>query len=154
MPKYRSRGKKNSDAARTPALVIFLNIVIGILTAAFLAAAINYFRVQTQEREMLYYDDNYIYREVERHQIYDLVEGYYYDHVDLLPVEEAYREAAAIARYANAAVMYRGFALEGETQIAQRWLDVMKGAQEEVSFYRPELDFIDKKAGTAGVTGR
>ena len=158
MPVYRSRTAPNKkkmpsgkgprrNSSRRPALVIILNILIGIFTVIFLGACFSFAKAHLEERGMNYFADKYIYREIERHEYADIVENYYYDHADILEVEPAYAEAAAIARYAEAAFRYSGYAAMGDTAAAERQRVIMDRSRSEVSTYLPELDRIDSMAG-------
>ena len=158
MPVYRSRTAPNKKKMnygsgprrtghRRSALVVILNIVIGILTVVFLIACVTFARAHLAERGMNYFADKYVFREIERHEYGTLVENYYYDHADILEVDPAYSEAAAVARYAEAAFRYSGYIAMGDTAAADAQSAIMEQARGEISTYLPELEIIDAKAG-------
>ena len=158
MPEYRSRGKHNKKRMpsggrgvrkknRTPVLVIILNVMIAIMTVIFLIAGAAFIKAHQEERGMLYFSDRYIFRRVEEHAYAELAENYYYDHADFRDVDPAYAEAAAVARYADAAFLLAGYTAMGDTAAADRQREVMEKSRQEVSLYLPELDRIDDMAG-------
>ncbi|MBQ3393379.1 MAG: hypothetical protein IJG52_08220 [Lachnospiraceae bacterium] len=164
MPKYvstRSPGKKRLRTGRgagpkkqRSALIIVLNVLIGVLTIVFLIAAAAFMQAQRGSDRLLYFGDKYILRSAERHQYAELIENYYYDHADFRPVDKDYDEALGVAEYADAAMQYAMYDCEKDAGRTSAMRERMLEAEGLVSLYEPELDRIDEMAGTQGVTGR
>ena len=125
MTKYVSTAPKKPKKSK---VLIFLNIVIGILTAAVIIRLVIFLLIDS-----------------DRHGYYNRTFGdeYINDRGVIGMVNSEYEDAAAVAEYADAAFRYGAYMGSGDAQRAQRQKERMDKAAEKVGIYGPELEKID-----------
>jgi hypothetical protein len=142
MAKYVSIPPKKPKKSK---VLIFLNIVIGILTAAVILRLAVFF-LSDYGRSSYYnrsFGDFSTMYALERSEYAELVDEYYGDRGVLGRINDGYEDAAAVAEYADAAFRYGAYMESGDTQRAQRQKERMDKAAEKAGIYGPELEKID-----------
>ena len=142
MTKYVSTAPKKPKKSK---VLIFLNIIIGILTAAVILRLV-IFIYSERDRNGYYnraFGDSSVMYSIERGKYAELVDRYIYDRGVIGMVNSDYEDMAAVAEYADAAFRYGEYSGSGDTKRAQRQKERMDKAAEKVGIYGPELEKID-----------
>ena len=142
MTKYVSTAPKKPKKSK---VLIFLNIVIGILTAAVIIRLVIFLLIDSDRHgyyNRTFGDMSAVYS-LERSDYAELVDEYINDRGVIGMVNSEYEDAAAVAEYADAAFRYGAYMGSGDAQRAQRQKERMDKAAEKVGIYGPELEKID-----------
>jgi hypothetical protein len=140
MARYISRASKKPKKSK---VIIFLNIVIGMLTAFVIFFLIGFF---SSERDNYYsrkFGDSMTSYNIERGQYAQLINEYNYDYGAIGSVNSGYEDAAAVAEYAMSAFRYKAYLQSGDSERAAVQKQRMEKAAAEVGIYEPELSKID-----------
>lgn len=140
MAKYISRAAKKPKKSK---VIIFLNIVIGLLTAVLLITLVSFLSDINDTYYNRKFGDSLTSRYIERGDYADLVNEYLYDYGTIGMVNDGYEDAAAVAEYADAAFRYNAYEKAGDTVRAAGQKARMDDAAEKVGIYEPELSRID-----------
>ena len=140
MAKYVSRAPKKPRKSK---VLIFLNVVIGILTAIVVFGLIGFFNSAKDNYYLRKFGDSQTPRTIEGGEYSELVTSYQNDRGITGGVNSGYEEAAAVAEYADAAMRYSAYVQAGESELAARQKARMDAAAGKVGFYEPELSRID-----------
>lgn len=136
MARYVSKAKRGPKKSK---VIIFLNIVIGMLAALCLFMLIGFFTTDNSH----YYDRGfnayYISDYIHKGDYAPLLIDYYDDYGILGMVEEGSEEEAALAGYADAAFRYNAYLQAGDSERAAVQKARMEEAAKEVGIYEPEL---------------
>ena len=140
MARYISRAPKKPKRSK---VIIFLNVLIGILTAAVVITAVGYWNSNRNS----YYDrklgDTTTHYDVERGEYSDLVYEYYYDGGAIGMVNGGYEDIAAVAEYADAAFRHSAYEKTGDAEAAKIQRERMEKAASKAGIYGPEMAKID-----------
>ena len=99
MTRYKSTAPRKPKKSK---VLIFLNIVIGILSAAVVFGLIGFFMSSGDNYYNRKFGDSSVSRDIENGEYADLLDMYYRDWGVLGMVNSGYEESAAVAKYAQA----------------------------------------------------
>ena len=139
--RFVSRAPKKPKRSK---VIIFLNVLIGILTAMLLFAVIG---VLGDNRDSYYnrkFGDSSSGYALDRGDYADLLYTYEYDGGSIGRVNKGYEEVAAVAEYAKAAYRRGAYEKAGDTGKAAAQAQRMEKAAAGVGIYSPEPDKIEK----------
>lgn len=140
MKKYVSKAPKRPKKSK---VIIFLNVLIGILTAAAVFTAVGYW---SSNRDSYYdrkFGDSTAHYDVERGEYADLVYEYQYDGGAIGRVNDGYEDIAAVAEYADAAFRCSAYEKAGDEKAAAAQKERMEKAASRIGIYSPEMSRID-----------
>ena len=141
MTRYKSTAPRKPKKSE---VLIFLNIVIGILSAAVVFGLIGFFMSSGDNYYNRKFGDSSVSRDIENGEYADLLDMYYRDWGVLGMVNSGYEESAAVAKYAQAALRESAYRMEGDTERADRQKAIMDEAASEVGIYEPEISRISE----------
>ena len=124
-------------------MIIFLNIVIGMLTAFVIFFLIGFFSSGGNDYYSRKFGDSLTSTSIERGQYAQLINDYNHDYGAIGSVNSGYEDAAAVAEYAAAAFRYKAYLQSGDSERAAVQKQRMEKAAAEVGIYEPELTKID-----------
>ena len=124
-------------------MIIFLNIVIGMLTAFVIFFLIGFFSSGGNDYYSRKFGDSLTSYSIERGQYAQLINEYNSDYGAIGSVNSGYEDAAAVAEYAAAAFRYKAYLQSGDSERAAVQKQRMEKAAAEVGIYAPELTKID-----------
>ena len=139
MTRYKSTAAKKPKKSK---VLIFLNIVIGLLTAAVVFGLIGFFMSSRDNYYDRKFGDRSAARYIEDGKYADLLDTYYRDWGALGLVNSGYEEGAAVAKYAEAAFRESAYRMNGDAKKADRQKAVMDEAASKVGIYEPETGRI------------
>jgi hypothetical protein len=125
-------------------VIIFLNIVIGMLTAFVIFFLIGFFSSGGNDYYSRKFGDSLTSYSIERGQYAQLINEYNSDYGAIGSVNSGYEDAAAVAEYAAAAFRYKAYLQSGDSERAAVQKQRMEKAAAEVGIYAPELTKIDR----------
>ena len=124
-------------------MIIFLNVLIGILTAAVVIAAVGYWNSNRNSYYDRRFGDSTTHYDVERGNYSDLVYEYNYDGGSIGMVNKGYEDLAAVAGYADAAFRHSAYEKAGDAKAAGTQKERMEKAASGMGIYSPEMSKID-----------
>ena len=140
MARYISRAPKKPKRSK---VIIFLNVLIGILTAAVIITAVGYWSSNRNSYYDRKFGDSTTHYNVERGEYSELVYDYNYDGGSIGMVNKGYEDLAAVAEYADAAFRNSAYEKAGDAEAAKIQRERMERAASEAGIYSPELSKID-----------
>ena len=140
MARYISRAPKKPKRSK---VIIFLNVLIGILTAAVIITAVGYWSSNRNSYYDRKFGDSTTHYNVERGEYSELVYDYNYDGGSIGMVNKGYEGLAAVAEYADAAFRHSAYEKAGDAEAAKIQRERMEKAASEAGIYSPELSKID-----------
>ena len=140
MARYISRAPKKPKRSK---VIIFLNVLIGILTAAVIITAVGYWSSNRNSYYDRKFGDSTTHYNVERGEYSELVYDYNYDGGSIGMVNKGYEDLAAVAEYADAAFRNSAYEKAGDAETAEIQRERMEKAASEAGIYSPELSKID-----------
>ena len=140
MARYISRAPKKPKRSK---VIIFLNVLIGILTAAVIITAVGYWSSNRNSYYDRKFGDSTTHYDVERGEYAELVYDYNYDGGSIGMVNKGYEDLAAVAEYADAAFRNSAYEKAGDAEAAKIQRERMEKAASEAGIYSPELSKID-----------
>lgn len=140
MARYISRAPKKPKRSK---VIIFLNVLIGILTAAVIITAVGYWSSNRNSYYDRKFGDSTTHYNVERGEYSELVYDYNYDGGSIGMVNKGYEDLAAVAEYADAAFRNSAYEKAGDAEAAEVQRERMEKAASEAGIYSPELSKID-----------
>ena len=140
MAKYISRAPKKPKRSK---VIIFLNVLIGILAAAVVITAAGYWNSNRNSYYDRKFGDTTTHYIVERGDYSDLVYEYFYDGGAAGMVNKGYEDQAAVAEYADAAFRHSAYEKAGDAKAVKIQRERMEKAASEAGIYSPELSKID-----------
>lgn len=140
MARYISRAPKKLKRSK---VIIFLNVIIGILTAAVLITAAGYWNSNRDSYYDRKFGDSTTHYDVEKGNYSELVYEYYYDSGAIGLVNKGYEDMAAVAAYADAAFRHSAYEKTGDAKAAGVQKERMEKAASEAGIYSPEMSKID-----------
>ena len=140
MARYISRAPKKPKRSK---VIIFLNVLIGILTAAVIITAVGYWSSNRNSYYDRKFGDSTTHYNVERGEYSELVYDYNYDGGSIGMVNKGYEDLAAVAEYADAAFRHSAYEKAGDAEAAEIQRERMEKAASEAGIYSPELSKID-----------
>ena len=140
MARYISRAPKKPKRSK---VIIFLNVLIGILTAAVIITAVGYWSSNRNSYYDRKFGDSTTHYNVERGEYSELVYDYNYDGGSIGMVNKGYEDLAAVAEYADAAFRNSAYEKAGDAEAAKTQRERMEKAASEAGIYSPELSKID-----------
>ena len=140
MARYISKASKKPKKSK---VIIFLNIVIGMLTAFVIFFLIGFFSSGGNDYYSRKFGDSLTSYSIERGQYAQLINEYNSDYGAIGSVNSGYEDAAAVAEYAAAAFRYKAYLQSGDSERAVVQKQRMEKAAAEVGIYEPELSKID-----------
>lgn len=140
MARYISRAPKKPKRSK---VIIFLNVLIGILTAAVIITAVGYWSSNRNSYYDRKFGDSTTHYNVERGEYSELVYDYNYDGGSIGMVNKGYEDLAAVAEYADAAFRNSAYEKAGDAEAAEIQRERMEKAASEAGIYSPELSKID-----------
>ena len=140
MARYISRAPKKPKRSK---VIIFLNVLIGILTAAVIITAVGYWSSNRNSYYDRKFGDSTTHYNVERGEYSELVYDYNYDGGSIGMVNKGYEDLAAVAEYADAAFRNSAYEKAGDAETAKIQRERMEKAASEAGIYSPELSKID-----------
>ena len=140
MARYISRAPKKPKRSK---VIIFLNVLIGILTAAVIITAVGYWSSNRNSYYDRKFGDSTTHYNVERGEYSELVYDYNYDGGSIGMVNKGYEDLAAVAEYADAAFRHSAYEKAGDAKAAGVQKERMEKAASEAGIYSPELSKID-----------
>ena len=140
MVRYISRAPKKPKRSK---VIIFLNVLIGILTAAVIITAVGYWSSNRNSYYDRKFGDSTTHYNVERGEYSELVYDYNYDGGSIGMVNKGYEDLAAVAEYADAAFRNSAYEKAGDAEAAKIQRERMEKAASEAGIYSPELSKID-----------
>lgn len=141
MKRYKSTAAKKPKKSK---VLIFLNIVIGLLTAAVVFGLIGFFMSSRDNYYDRKFGDSIASRYIENREYAQLLDTYYRDWGVLGLVNSGYEECAAVAEYAEAAFRESAYRMDGDTGRADRQKAAMDTAASRVGIYEPEIGRINE----------
>ena len=145
MARYSSRAPKKPKRSK---VIIFLNVLIGILTAAVIITAVGYWSSNRNSYYDRKFGDSTTHYNVERGEYSELVYDYNYDGGSIGMVNKGYEDLAAVAEYADAAFRNSAYEKAGDAEAAKIQRERMEKAASEAGIYSPELSKIDSLLST------
>ena len=125
-------------------VIIFLNIVIGILAVFIVFGMIGFL----SSRRDNYYDRKFggttADYDLQQENYTGFLDSYYRDYGIIGMVKSGFEESAAVAEYADAAFRRSAYLKDGDAGAAARQEARMEEAAAKVGIYEPELARIDK----------
>jgi len=140
MARYISKASKKPKKSK---VIIFLNIVIGMLTAFVIFFLIGFLSSGGNDYYSRKFGDSFTSSSIERGQYAQLINEYNSDYGAIGSVNSGYEDAAAVAEYAAAAFRYKAYLQSGDSERAVVQKQRMEKAAAEVGIYEPELSKID-----------
>lgn len=140
MARYISRAPKKPKRSK---VIIFLNVLIGILTAAVIITAVGYWSGNRNSYYDRKFGDSTTHYNVERGEYSELVYDYNYDGGSIGMVNKGYEDLAAVAEYADAAFRHSAYEKAGDAEAAEVQRERMEKAASEAGIYGPEMSKID-----------
>ena len=140
MARYISRAPKKPKRSK---VIIFLNVLIGILTAAVIITAVGYWSSNRNSYYDRKFGDSTTHYNVERGEYSEFVYDYNYDGGSIGMVNKGYEDLAAVAEYADAAFRHSAYEKAGDAEAAEIQRERMEKAASEAGIYSPELSKID-----------
>ena len=140
MARYISKASKKPKKSK---VIIFLNIVIGMLTAFVIFFLIGFLSSGGNDYYSRKFGDSLTSYSIERGQYAQLINEYNSDYGAIGSVNSGYEDAAAVAEYAAAAFRYKAYLQSGDSERAVVQKQRMEKAAAEVGIYEPELSKID-----------
>lgn len=140
MARYISRAPKKPKRSK---VIIFLNVLIGILTAAVIITAVGYWSSNRNSYYDRKFGDSTTHYNVERGEYSELVYDYNYDGGSIGMVNKGYEDLAAVAEYADAAFRNSAYEKAGDAEAAKVQRERMEKAASEAGIYSPEMSKID-----------
>ena len=140
MARYISRAPKKPKRSK---VIIFLNVLIGILTAAVIITAVGYWSSNRNSYYDRKFGDSTTHYNVERGEYSELVYDYNHDGGSIGMVNKGYEDLAAVAEYADAAFRNSAYEKAGDAEAAKIQRERMEKAASEAGIYSPELSKID-----------
>lgn len=140
MARYISKASKKPKKSK---VIIFLNIVIGMLTAFVIFFLIGFLSSGGNDYYSRKFGDSFTSSSIERGQYAQLINEYNSDYGAIGSVNSGYEDAAAVAEYAAAAFRYKAYLQSGDSERAVVQKQRMEKAAAEVGIYAPELTKID-----------
>ena len=140
MARYISRAPKKPKRSK---VIIFLNVLIGILTAAVIITAVGYWSSNRNSYYDRKFGDSTTHYNVERGEYSELVYDYNYDGGSIGMVNKGYEDLAAVAEYADAAFRHSAYEKAGDAKAVKIQRERMEKAASEAGIYSPELSKID-----------
>ena len=140
MARYISRAPKKPKRSK---VIIFLNVLIGILTAVVIITAVGYWSSNRNSYYDRKFGDSTTHYNVERGEYSELVYDYNYDGGSIGMVNKGYEDLAAVAEYADAAFRNSAYEKAGDAEAAEIQRERMEKAASEAGIYSPELSKID-----------
>ena len=140
MARYISKASKKPKKSK---VIIFLNIVIGMLTAFVIFFLIGFLSSGGNDYYSRKFGDSFTSSSIERGQYAQLINDYNHDYGAIGSVNSGYEDAAAVAEYAAAAFRYKAYLQSGDSERAVVQKQRMEKAAAEVGIYEPELSKID-----------
>ena len=140
MARYISRAPKKPKRSK---VIIFLNVLIGILTAAGIITAVGYWSSNRNSYYDRKFGDSTTHYNVERGEYSELVYDYNYDGGSIGMVNKGYEDLAAVAEYADAAFRNSAYEKAGDAEAAKIQRERMEKAASEAGIYSPDLSKID-----------
>ena len=140
MARYISRAPKKPKRSK---VIIFLNVLIGIPTAAVIITAVGYWSSNRNSYYDRKFGDSTTHYNVERGEYSELVYDYNYDGGSIGMVNKGYEDLAAVAEYADAAFRNSAYEKAGDAETAKIQRERMEKAASEAGIYSPELSKID-----------
>ena len=140
MARYISKASKRPKKSK---VILFLNIVIGMLAAFVIFFLIGFFTSGGDNYYSRKFGDSLSSNNIERGQYAQLVNEYNYNYGAIGSVNSGYEDAAAVAEYAAAAFRYKAYLQAGDSERAAVQKERMEKAASEVGIYEPELSKID-----------
>ena len=144
MARYISRAQKKPKKSK---VIIFLNIVIGILVAFIIMGLIGFVGSMGDNYYTREFGDTMTSYSIDDGDYADLLNEYYSDYGNLGYVNKGYEDAAALAEYAEAAFRYNAYQQAGDSERASRQKALMDQAAAGVGIYEPELSKTDERLG-------
>ena len=141
MARYISRAPKKPKRSK---VIIFLNVLIGILTAAVIITAVGYWSSNRNSYYDRKFGDSTTHYNVERGEYSELVYDYNYDGGSIGMVNKGYEDLAAVAEYADAAFRNSAYEKAGDAEAAKIQRERMEKAASEAGIYSPEMAKIDR----------
>ena len=138
--RYISKASKKPKKSK---VIIFLNIVIGMLTAFVIFFLIGFLSSGGNDYYSRKFGDSFTSSSIERGQYAQLINEYNSDYGAIGSVNSGYEDAAAVAEYAAAAFRYKAYLQSGDSERAAVQKQRMEKAAAEVGIYEPELSKID-----------
>jgi hypothetical protein len=140
MARYISRAPKKPKRSK---VIIFLNVLIGILTAAVIITAVGYWSGNRNSYYDRKFGDSTTHYNVERGEYSELVYDYNYDGGSIGMVNKGYEDLAAVAEYADAAFRHSAYEKAGDAEVSKVQRERMEKAASEAGIYSPEMSKID-----------
>ena len=144
MTRFISSAPKKRNKPKRSKVIIFLNVLIGLLTAAVLIAAAGYWNSNKNSYYDRKFGENYDYRSLEKGDYADLLYQYHYDGGSIGRVNKGYEDISAVAGYADAAFRRGAYEKAGDEKAALTQKERMEKAASAVGIYEPELSGIDR----------
>ena len=132
MARYISRAPKKPKRSK---VIIFLNVLIGILTAAVIITAVGYWSSNRNSYYDRKFGDSTTHYNVERGEYSELVYDYNYDGGSIGMVNKGYEDLAAVAEYADAAFRNSAYEKAGDAETAKIQRERMEKAASEAGIY-------------------
>ena len=119
MARYISKAsKKPKKKPKKSKVIIFLNIVIGMLTAFVIFFLIGFLSSGGNDYYSRKFGDSFTSSSIERGQYAQLINEYNSDYGAIGSVNSGYEDAAAVAEYAAAAFRYKAYLQSGDSERA------------------------------------
>lgn len=140
MARYISTGPKKPKKSK---VIIFLNMLIGLLTAAAVFIAAGYLSSNRDSYYNRNFGDSTTHYDIDRGNYADLVYEYQYDGGSIGRVNKGYEDIAAVAEYADSAFRCSAYEKAGDEKAAALMKGRMEKAAAGAGIYSPELSKID-----------
>ena len=136
----RRRAKRTPGRRKKSKVLIFLDVVIGILTAFLIFGLIGFMASRSDN----YYDRKFggstADYAIQREDYTGLLNDYYNDYGIIGLVTPGFEENAAVAEYADAAFRYGAYLKNGEEERAARQKARMEEAAGNAGIYEPQTE--------------
>ncbi len=138
--RYVSRGPKEPQKSK---VLIFLNVVIGVLLALLLIVFFGRLSELNSNYHRREFGDGYEHYTIEDGRYSELIDEYARYGGILGRVNKGSEESAAVAEYADAAFRHSAYEYAGESEKAARQKQRMDAAITSMGLYTPEAAKID-----------
>ena len=144
MRRYVRTGPRKPKKSK---VLIFLDIVIGILAAFIIFGMIGFISSRKDNYYNRRFGDTSTDYDLQNGNYSGLLDAYFSDYGIIGLVSDGSEEAAAVAEYADAAFRRNAYLKDGDEESAARQKARMEEAAANVGIYGPEIAKIDKILG-------
>lgn len=142
MTRFVSRAPRKRPKSK---VLIFLNVIIGFLTALVIITAIGLFGSYRDNYYNRKFGDGYEHYYIEREDYAGLIYDYVNDGGVIGNINPGNEDVAAVAEYADAAFRFSAYEKAGDSERAARQKERMEKAAAAMGIYEPEKAKIDSQ---------